>query len=101
MGASASSSLAGKHVVIVGGSFGAKNAAHELEKRGARVTLVAPGERLFVIFGAVRAAAVAGYEDALLIPWKFTRADSAHVRALATGVDDDRERPRATSSRAP
>ena len=57
MGASASTSLAGKHVVVVGGSFGAKSAVAECEKRGARVTLVAPSDRLYVVFGGVRAAA--------------------------------------------
>jgi len=87
MGASASTSLAGKHVVVVGGSFGAKSAVHELEQRGARVTLVAPSDRLFVVFGAVRAAAVAGFEDALLVPWAFKNKASAQVRALAVGVD--------------
>ena len=68
MGAGASS-LAGVHVVVVGGGFGAKNAAQALHAKGARVTLVCPAERFYDCFGGVRAVAVEKFEDALLVPY--------------------------------
>ena len=90
MGAS-HSTLQGVHVVVVGGSFGAKNAVEHLHKAGARVTLVCPEERFYNKFGGVRAAAVEGFEDSLLVP--YTRIFGAEprgsvvVRAFATAVD--------------
>ena len=91
MGASHSTPLLGVHVVVVGGSYGAKNAIEHLHKAGARVTLVCPEERFYNKFGGVRAAAVEGFEDSLLVP--FTRIFGAEplgsvvVRAFATAVD--------------
>ena len=96
MGAGASS-LAGVHVVVVGGGFGAKNAAQALHAKGARVTLVCPAERFYDCFGGVRAVAVEKFEDALLVPYSriFSAPpagggearDRVVVRAFASGID--------------